>query len=363
MALFIALYAVCLLFSIFEVNNFKFTIGKYEVNYKKYFFLFFWTFILMLGLLRNERYGYDWYGYKYDYFLVYRNMTILQVLKRGIDVGYGLLNLLIGKFTSSFVVFRNIIYSITHVLLGIWIYKKSPIKSISCMVYLSFGFLPFDFFIMRQALAVSILVWGYDFIEKKQFIRYLLVVIIAALFHSTALVAIIFYPLANSKIKMMSFWKHSFIVVFLAICSPILIQYAVNIYTKGRYSTEIIRGEGINRLLFLIVFILVIAFYNRNEKFINKDNNGMFEIVISMLYLQTIAVSFSLFSRVSMYSVVYMIVFLPMCIYKCTNKSNKRSFFAVIIVLLTILYVFELRNGINNMYIPYIPFWKSILTK
>lgn len=360
MALFIGLYLYCLIFSVLEVNDVKISFNRVNLNYKKWAFIIFWIFILILGLCRNEQYGFDWYGYKYDFFLKYSRMTFGEVITSKTDIGYALLNWTISRFTDQFVICRNIIYAITNISMGLWIYKKSKMSSLSALIYLSFSFLAFDFFIMRQALAISIIIWGYDFILEKKLIKYIFIVFLAATFHSTAVVALIFYPLVNSKIKTMGFIKHSLIILGTAILSPLCIRFLVQRYIYGRYMDDIVSGEGINKLVLLLVFIGIITFFNNSEEFIDNTNNGLFEIVLAMIYFQTVALTFSLFSRMTIYSTVFLIIFIPLCLSKIKNKENRKSFYFAIIILLIILYIFEVYNGLtSNKYIPYISLWNK----
>lgn len=361
MALFIGIYIYCLIFSILEVINLKLSINKVELNYKKWAFIIFWTFILILGLCRNEQYGFDWAGYKYDYFLKYSKMSFHDVVLTRTDVGYAILNWLIGRFTDEFIIFRNIVYTITSLLMGLWIYKKSNMRMLSCLIYLSFGFLPFDFFIMRQALAVCVIIWGYDCIVEKKLIKYIIIVLIASTIHSTAIVALLFYPLVNSKFKTIGFVKHSLILLGVAIFSPLCITYIVQKFSSGRYLNMIISGEGIKMFVLLLVFIAIIAFYNNSEKFIDSTNNGLFEIVLSVIYFQAVAISFSLFSRMGMYSTVFITILIPSCLEKCKNKENRKSFYFVLFGIFLILYIFQIKSGMNtSVYIPYISIWDKL---
>ncbi|MBO5944137.1 MAG: EpsG family protein [Clostridia bacterium] len=71
--------------------------------------------------------------------------------------------------------------------------KYSVKPSISFMVITAMGPFSFAFSGLRQALALSILFYSYKYMKEKRLVKFLLIVLFASLFHSSALVFAISY--------------------------------------------------------------------------------------------------------------------------------------------------------------------------
>lgn len=88
---------------------------------------------------------------------------------------------------------------ITVVLFCLTIYKFSPMYLASMLLYIFTTAWQGSFNGIRFYIASAILFAGHQYILKKQFLKYCLVVFIASLFHVTALVMIIPYFIFNRK--------------------------------------------------------------------------------------------------------------------------------------------------------------------
>ena len=97
--------------------------------------------------------------------------------------------------------FRSIVFVLTFSIIGVWIYKHSKNIALSFLCFIAFGILSFDFTILRQALAVSITAWSFDFLINRKPVKFFLIVLLAACFHKTALIMLFIYPLLDKKMK------------------------------------------------------------------------------------------------------------------------------------------------------------------
>lgn len=52
---------------------------------------------------------------------------------------------------------------------------------------------------LRQALAMSIALWAFDFVKKKKFVKFALIVVLSSLFHKSSVICLMIYPLARVK--------------------------------------------------------------------------------------------------------------------------------------------------------------------
>src|SRR5699024_9401100 len=108
-------------------------------------------------------------------------------------------------------------------------------------VFISLGYLYFSFTGLRQTLALSIILLSYNYIRERNLLLFIMFVFIASLFHSTALVFLLIYPISHYELGkkdliliivmlIVSFFLSSFIrnSIFLLGWSNNLIAYATS---------------------------------------------------------------------------------------------------------------------------------------
>lgn len=96
-----------------------------------------------------------------------------------------------------------------HTLIGLFVSVSLYylLKDFSANVYLSFlvtvslGLFGFWLSGLRQTIAMAILMFTYKYMKNKKPLKFLLLVVLAALFHSSALVFIIAYPIYQLSLK------------------------------------------------------------------------------------------------------------------------------------------------------------------
>ncbi len=89
--------------------------------------------------------------------------------------------------------------AITTLLVGRFIYKNSDDEVVSWIAYICLGLMTFNMNGMRQSLAMAICLVSYDFAKEKKFLKFFLTVFLAFLFHKTAFIFLLVYPLCNYK--------------------------------------------------------------------------------------------------------------------------------------------------------------------
>ena len=100
-------------------------------------------------------------------------------------------------------------FYIWHALIGIFfvfvvcsfVKKYSSNIYISFIVFIALGQFAFSLSALRQMLAIAFILLSFIFIEQKKAVKFIVLVLIASLFHSTAIVFIIAYPLYMVRLK------------------------------------------------------------------------------------------------------------------------------------------------------------------
>lgn len=148
-------------------------------------------------------YGNAWFdnALKYDSMHAY----ILKANEYSMGTGYAVVNYLCSRLSSSAHFFYYVYAQIQTILL-FWALKD----------YEKYISLPFAFFvyyftyyntslnILRQIMAILIVLLSYKYVFKKQLILFLICILAAVSFHSSAIVAVVLYPInwvLNNKSK------------------------------------------------------------------------------------------------------------------------------------------------------------------
>ena len=237
-----------------------------------------------------------------------------------------------------------------------FIYKYSKTPSISFIMFLSLNYFGFSFTLIRHCISLAILIYSYDYIYKKDFKKFMLTVFIAGLFHRTAWIFFIAYPIANKfKIGI----KNIIIPLVVAIFAYLVgdkILLALSYFIKSEHYMQYftIRKNTITFFLInfsMLIFILYIAKKsNKNEKY---------EILKQQINLMTIGTSIascmvflSEMFRISTFFTIYSITLLPNVIALIKNKKI-RLMMIIILYIIYIVYFFAFSMKNNEIY-PYI---------
>lgn len=191
---------------------------------------------------------------------------------------------------------------------------------------------------MRQFMALSIILYfGFKFIKEKKLFKYILTVLFAMLFHSTALLTIFIYPMYHIKYSR----KIDLIIVLCSIIGLILLgeiyPFIASIFNRGGFYVDMIGdaklGNAISMVIFLSMYLFSIFITKRDER--QKYSFYLYTLLFtSMLYL--VSINMAVLSRVALYFAFLSIVSLPNIIE--ANMKESRVVTESIIVGLFILY-------------------------
>jgi hypothetical protein len=196
---------------------------------------------------------------------------------------------------------------------------------------------------MRQSISIMIFVFSIDYLVNKNTLKYFACVLLASLFHYTALILIPIYFLAYYKNKISTPIGIIIITFYLSLFFyrsyfSILINFAVlNFYEKYDYyqnAAEV--NSGLGFIYYTLLFILTLYF----EKFQTKEISLIFKISVVSFLIIPLALIVDMTGRLGMYfSPTLMIVF-PM-LYKSMNKIYYKYSFLIILIMLTFFQFFQ----------------------
>lgn len=304
--------------------------------------------------------GTDYINY-YSSFFELLNLDYLSIFENYRDLGFYLFSAFVGKSISA----NYFIYSL---LLGCLIYvpivmvyrKYSNHFVFTCALYIMLCLYTWPYNGMRQAVAVSILFIGYPFLfNKKDYWKYILIFILAFLFHSSTILVVPFILLTR-----MQPWSKKFLLICLSMVIVIailpsfwttVISFLENIgQTKmaNDYSDLENLRSGVSFFRIAVAAIPVFLSFFYYEKL--KDNNSHIDLVINMCVLNLLFLLCGYRVTVIARFAAFFNIGLPLLIPEFLNifTENSRKFAKILIFLLFFLHMIVLLPNDSGL-LPY----------
>ena len=224
------------------------------------------------------------------------------------------------------------------------IVKYSISPRFSVLLYFCFFYLESLGFI-RQALAVSISFWAIRFVFEKKFWRFLICIIVATLFHFSAILILFAYPIYRRRIKL---WHLFWIIPLLFFVKKIVLSllFSIEIYASYLEKLDTMEGGSLIRLFYIMLISAVLLLKNKNLS--DKEHFFVFTIILASTF--PFLLGSHLGVRLSSYFFIYFIILIPNVI----TQVKKRTFFAMVAFLFFLLTLFlTTRDPIKSQYVPY----------
>jgi len=229
-----------------------------------------------------------------------------------------------------------------------YIQNQSENMVLSVFIFISGGFFAFSLSGMRQAIGVSIVLYSLKYINQRKMLKYFVFIFIASLFHSSALIFVVFYFFNKTKIKpfvvlivmmIIFFFSNQIRNIIFSISSKLGIYSS---YFGGSFDSGIY-----NKLLVLLVLV-VMGLVCFTYIYVGKDSINDLEIEVNIHYIACIIVS--------MISVLptpsrLLFLFIPVYITLIPNLIKKYKNAKIRFVLYLIIFLFLAYFMYKNIYI------------
>lgn len=313
------------------------------------------TFLIMVGLalifVMGARYT-DVFG-KGDlnnYARLYTNIRFVEwenIFKdSGMEPGYIVMNKL---FSMIFPWTQSIVFieaAICVLFTFRFIYKFCDNVFLAVLLYLAQGPFIFQLTGFRQAIAMSICLFAVEYIEKRKLLKFLLLVGLACTFHTTAVVFIPFYFMANFKTNFKTTVIYVIYYLFLLRFIPQLLFFGSDLtgtdYTasgfKGNY-----KGPIIN--LFFYAATLVLALLVNRYKV--KKNNWKWNMILLGIVMYLLRFISLPFERISFYFSSGIEVYLPDLLNDAIVEKEKKLAYYGLMGICIILFLVRAKTTIG----------------
>jgi hypothetical protein len=349
MSVYLVIAIVVGLFSLVEIFN---LIGK-DANKKihKLFFALFTLFAIFFVGFRACGFDYDSYANLFEDFQMpgWRENADINM----IEYGYAYLNHLLGNY--YLVLITMALFTIT--LQFTFIYKYSPYPFLTVFLILGVMLYPSIMGQYRQALAIGIVLWA--FVDRKNKVRFLILIFLASIFHATAIICLVVYFVPDKYFKsliyflilgvgfVLNFGLKAFVISIAALL-PALMSEKVDIYS----STEDY-VLGLNMAMIVRILIIIIFLVNK-KKIESYPNNALY---FNIYFLSVfIYLAFGALPQIALRGGVYFfyLEFLLVAILVYQSKAFMRYVYLLFFMALSIWRQIGFFVEWSDDYIPYV---------
>ena len=274
-----------------------------------------------------------------------------------IELGYKLFSWLYGLVFISPFAFMFTLSLFTQVGVVLFLRRYAESFWMSCSLYILMMWYYSSFNIIRQAMACVIVFYGYKHLKSGNFKRYLLFVLVAALFHESVLVMIPVYFLARGAA-----WSKRIVVCFGVTVAfyffyPILAPAMAGLFSSSAYASyfdALVKGKtGANALRFGVAFVPAFFGFLFRKRIIEKypDMNIPINMAAMKFFVMILSLKDIYFARLTSFFQVFIFLLIP-CIVKIFDDKKTRFCLIFLIMLCYGVYHYILLPTENGV-LPY----------
>lgn len=285
-------------------------------------------------------------------------LSDLDMHKGRFEFIYRLFECTIAQFTSNPHILLILSSFITLLLIYVVFYKESRLPWFSVLMFIMLMFFYDSMNMMRQYMAVALTCMAVHFFIKDKKIMFIFLAVIAGLFHTSAFMILILFPL--SYINLNSGKRYIYILVSIIIALgigkllPIMIRIMPGYegyLTSDQYFQQNQLGAILKSMVYFLFFLIVEYSYRKNSDGGKKEQIEYWMALLGFAITLS-SVNGSILSRIGIYFAVMFCVSVPNSLVKITNKKNK-TYLAIGIISGCLMY--------NLVILIWRPYWSGVL--
>lgn len=326
--------------------------------------------IFLILALRHPSMGVDlgWgrdYGYLASFDLL-NSYTWTQIIEidefLNYEKGYIIFNKLVGSILDNSQFFLGVCAFVSVLPIGLYTYKQSKLPLLSICIYAGLPAFIICFSGLRQSIAIGIIILSIFCIEKHKKVLFVLAVLFASAFHSSAVIFLIAYPLYYVKFNNVT--KLIFVMalpVIYLLREPLFVIFSQLFKDDAEIEST---GAITLFIVFSLIYLFLIFFADDSD----RQQNGLVNLFYMACVCQAFGGVYNTAIRVGYYFMVSLVIALPNTIVSMEKRGiSKRNEYQIsYMILLFVFVVYGLSalsksNGSWAMTNPYHFFWESII--
>ena len=302
--------------------------------------------------LRNYQYTFSWIA-KLNFSECLKNNTVEPL--------YVILNWVVARIYCDFRLFLVVVALMCTGITGWFYWRESKCAPLTILLFVINPCFFMFYSGLRQALAMLFVIPAYYMILRKKLIPFIILVIIASYFHTSAIIMCFLYSIFYMPLKS----KH-FIFVLVLVFTVFLFKsqlfFMVLPFLANKYADlygQITETNSYTMWIFFL-FLLSYAFCVIDEEKMSIKQKGFRNTLVVMTIIQGFAPIHSIAMRFNLYFIMLLPVIIPELI--TTPKKGNENFaqlfkwFTISFLVFFFFYRAEPGGGLNA--IPYKAFWE-----
>lgn len=348
--------------SLLEVMGYR----EDQMKYVRWFILGF--LLVFVGLRFNT--GADWNNYK----LAFESISE-GIKSTGWESGFIVLMKVIFYLFGNYYVLQFLVTSLLLYSLNKFYTNNTNYPILSMTLFVLIFFTSILMAQLRQSIAMSVILIGAKYVFKRNFLKYLIIVVLACLFHVSAIVALPIYFLNRKISTTISVLLILTVQVFyffpsvilnmvetIVVIFPSRFQRLFEVYVGTSYADKVEFSSGVYYIATLL-FLIVVLFLSKKS----TDKSIYFHnTLIILIILYSLSKAFLILERFQSYYYVFAIVcvvnMLDLKISSIKLNATKIISFAIIYSFFLFPLIKDLTNTnvgtrtgrkFNYAYVPY----------
>ena len=357
MLVFIVLLAVPLLLQYGVVGN---THIDFEKKNKRAL-MFFFIILTLILMFRHASVGND----TRNYIRLFQQISFSdwsELNRYTTEVGFVYLCKFISVISDNPQFFLSIVSVIVCACLSFTYTRLCKEPSLTIILFCNMATFVMMFSGIRQMLAIAIGLVAYECTQRKKLFWFIVSVLFAMFFHTSAFILAFMYPLYHAKITK----KWMFVIVPLLttifIFNKRIFSFLLIILSRFTEYEGEITATGAYTMLFLFIAFAVFSFLVPNESLLDEETRGLRNFLLFSCVIQFFAPVHTLAMRMNYYYIIFIPLLLPRIIaYRSIRYKQIAVIGRYVMLGFFLVYFFASANGDGNLHVfPYHFFWEVI---
>lgn len=226
------------------------------------------------------------------------------------SIGTQIFYRMIGQMNLGFEVCLFLIAAFSAISLGVFIYRYSSSPFLSYLIYIGLGSYMFTLSALKQTIAMSFIMWAMMSIIDSKPKRFLFFTLLAALFHTPALVFLPAYYIARKKIDATYFVGLIVITLCIVIFRDQIVAEMSALYYEDEFNFDAASGVGGKFIILLAILLFSIIVHPVRSSY--KVYQHLFNMMVIAAILQSFSVYDNVFTRLADYYFQFFPAFVPL---------------------------------------------------
>lgn len=333
----------------------------YRIVLKQRRLLYLLAFVPML-VVSGFRYmiGVDYNSYAWIFQAITQSFE-----KTHVEVGYELLNKAWGFFSTDFVGVFVISSLIILAFFASSIYKESCNRLLSIYLFITLGYFFYSMNSIRHFMALAIFFFASRYmktVSMSNFIKYAVLILIAASFHKIAFICIPLYFILTTKISLKYYAIFAVLLCVCAIFNKQILNFVFSfVYSSYKGSVYNVYDFSIfNVLLCSVATFLAFIYY---RPLLKRDRSNIIYINAAFLMLLFYLTCWWIPTptRIGHFGTIFFILLFPKAI-SCEGNPRTRRLLTAALVIFAALFMFVMLEGARNPSVGLVPY-RSVLDR